>query len=196
MGLVALIFVVSSFWAAIHAINRYKTSPSLLPTFHVRNRRQRLWDLSSTNVTLHHAHLKVSTTAWNHRHDRLAGRLAGPLAGVKSCLSVFYDLGCIIGMIGMVIAIAILLWTTWSLGTNLFVASGQHKTEMRSRIKRDLHSETLAPYSDGLLKPIASAYFVLRSFRGANERLDSRCKCPLSTFTAYSVCRLHWPGRS
>jgi hypothetical protein len=161
MGLGALIFLVSSFWAAIHGINRYKSSHSLLPTtFHVRNRRQRLWALSSTNVTLHHVHLKISTTAWNHRHDRLAGRLAGPLSGVKSCLGGFYDLGCFVGMIGMVVAVAILLWTTWSLGTNLFVVSGQNKTEMRSRIKRDLYGETLAPYfanNNSILKPIASS---------------------------------------
>lgn len=118
MGLVTLAYAVSLFWLAIHAAHRFFThrssAASVLPTSssssHTRLRPP-TW-LHHLRISLHGVHLKLDTTFLNNTHDAWSSSLRKPRhATFRRVVARFYDVGSVLGVVGMCMAV-ILLWMT------------------------------------------------------------------------------------
>lgn len=167
MSLWTLGLSLTSIWLAIHTLNELllsrSRSLSLLPTpTSVASRA------SSTQVLVKKLHLRIQTTRWNILHDKLAARLASRRSlRLKTILAAFYDVGSVLGLLGMISAIGLLLWTTaqvaFSLQGNLaeYFGSQASSSEALWPIKRTLQmieplQKQLSSRPDSFLKPIVS----------------------------------------
>jgi len=116
MSLVSHVVALLLVWVAIHAIH-YARKPSkthsLLPsTSNSRLARHGFWKKSTTQVILKAFHLRLQTTAWNLHHDILATELKKERRlFLSQTLRVFYDLGSVFGIFGMLVGLGLLLWT-------------------------------------------------------------------------------------
>ena len=103
--------VLIAIWCTIHLLS-YLTShkSSILPNFQLRKFRRH------TRVSLHFLHLKISTTSWNTYHDALSSSLSrrGKYRIVNALLKLTYNLGTILGALGILVAVVVLLWTCTS----------------------------------------------------------------------------------
>lgn len=170
MSFWALSLCLTFIWLVIHVLNKFllirSRDLSLLPTASFGSR------IPTTRIFLKKLHLRVQTTAWNRHHEKLAARLAGKQSlKAKTLLAGFYDAGSALGLLGMIGAIGLLLWTTrdiaLSLHENLTHDSDRHdvfNAALRS-MKRALGTpQTSQPESmgrpDSLLKPIVSYHSV------------------------------------
>ncbi|KAF5381612.1 hypothetical protein D9615_005501 [Tricholomella constricta] len=113
MSLASPLLVLTLIWAAIYAIYHLlkpSKAQSLLPfTTNARHGRRNVWKESATQVTLKGLHLRIQTTIWNLRHDLLAMSLQSPSnAPLSQALKFFYDLGFVMGLIGMLCALGFL----------------------------------------------------------------------------------------
>lgn len=108
MSLGSGIFVLIAIWCTIHILSYTLThrSSSILPTnSQPRNYR------THTRVSLHSLHLKISTTAWNTYHDTLSSFLARRgKRRLNALFKLIYDLGTVVGAVGIVVAVATLVW--------------------------------------------------------------------------------------
>lgn len=162
MGLGTLLFLVSFIWATIYSLDRY-LSPhvhTLLPGSTGR-RRARFWGTSSSKYILKHFHLRVQTTAWNNQHDILTNRVTSRHPRIKLFLERFYDTGLVLGILGMLVAFGLLLWTAFSLMQSLLRGPGLVDAgTIPGHAKRELVQEgLLVPRNSGpLLKPIVSPF--------------------------------------
>ena len=127
MSLKALGLSIIFIWSAIYALYgcflRYGTS--LLPTTSSAGRCDSLVT-PPVQIGLKILHFRAQTTFWNRAHDRLASGLADKHSSKwRSILTRFYDVGCVLGLVGMLVALSLLLWTTGNLFVSLLVASRQ-----------------------------------------------------------------------
>ncbi|KAG6918082.1 hypothetical protein DXG01_016534 [Tephrocybe rancida] len=112
----AALLVLTFIWAAIHALNyllKPSSSHTLLPsTAFTRYSQRNAWSESTTTVVLKGLHLRISTTYWNLSHDLLSTSLKnGRIAGLNRVVKRLYDLGTVMGLIGMLAALGFLLTT-------------------------------------------------------------------------------------
>lgn len=103
-------------WVLIHGVDHFlkpSRSHSLLPSSSASSSRRtpRLWNTSSTQFVLKNVYLRVQTTKWNVRHDVLAGTLIRKRK-VGWALRWFYDIGCLLGLLGMLVGLGVLAWTS------------------------------------------------------------------------------------
>ncbi|KAG7448191.1 uncharacterized protein BT62DRAFT_890455 [Guyanagaster necrorhizus] len=136
--LVLPFILLSLFWTAIHAIVRLLNSKkgSLLPTEQRSVRPSRKLG-SSIHVSARYFHLKIESSTWNRYHDGLTGKLVSRrYRWTSKTLRHFYDAGVAFGVLGMLCAIGLLLWTCANLLTETF----RHNfvIEVQQVAKRDI----------------------------------------------------------
>ena len=162
MSLGSGILVLIAIWCTIHILSYISThkSSSILPTginYQHRNSRRH------TRVSLHSLHLKISTTAWNTYHDTLSSFLARRgKHRINTLFKLTYDLGTVFGAVGIVVAVAALLWictsSAWTLLQKMSLAKGSNGTSDISHLmKRETSQSSLhasSPYFE--ITPIVS----------------------------------------
>ncbi|KAF8154677.1 hypothetical protein B0H34DRAFT_783787 [Crassisporium funariophilum] len=127
MSLGSATVLLASIWCIIHLLNYAvnRKGLSVLPT-NQRNpgsipHRYSIRNSHTTQVSLKALHLRISTTAWNGYHDVLAAHLA---RRGKYKLNWFfrwgYNLGTVVGILGMLTGLAVLFWLSASSVWNLF----------------------------------------------------------------------------
>jgi hypothetical protein len=140
MSLLGFVASLSLFWLAAHALCHYLKGRSRsahdLPSSHVLGAgvggsllRWRLpgfllkalsplsigMNSLNTQISLHHIHLKLSTTAWNEPHDRLSTLFVRRRnARLKKVAQGFYDIGTVLGVLGMCGCVVGLCWMVFA----------------------------------------------------------------------------------
>ncbi|KAJ7489474.1 hypothetical protein FB451DRAFT_1225027 [Mycena latifolia] len=114
LGLVLLLVWTIIYGA--HYFLRLRKSESLLPTSRAMNsfgrRRAHFWDSRTTQVVLSKFHLRVQTSAWNNSHDLLAKAVSPrPRSRLRATLTLFYNAGYYMGLLGTLLSLGLLLWT-------------------------------------------------------------------------------------
>jgi S2P endopeptidase len=139
------ILVLIAIWCTIHILSYISThwhrSSSILPIginyYQHRNSRRH------ARVSLHSLHLKISTTAWNTYHDTLSSFLARRgKSRINTLFKLTYDLGAVFGAVGIVVAVAALLWictsSAWTLLQKMSLARGSDGiSDISHLMKRD-----------------------------------------------------------
>ena len=102
--------LLSGLWSLIHLIHRYyvpaNRSRNLLPTSLTTRKR------TATTVTVAGPYLRIESTAFNSGHDTLAQWFSrNRISRVTTALRVIFDLGTVVSLLGMVFALAVLVWT-------------------------------------------------------------------------------------
>ena len=155
------ILVLTAIWCTIHIISYISShrSSSILPigiNYQHRNSRRH------TRVSLQSLHLKISTTAWNTYHDTFSSFLARRGRNrINTLFKLTYDLGAVFGAVGIVVAIATLLWictsSAWMLLQKLSLGKGSNGTpDISHLMKREtsIPKHTSSPYLE--ITPIVS----------------------------------------
>ena len=98
------------FWSSIHLIHRFyvpsNKSRNLLPTSLTTRKR------TATTVAVTGPYLRIESTALNSGHDTLAQWFSrNRISRATTALRVIFDLGTVVSLLGMVFAMAVLLWT-------------------------------------------------------------------------------------
>jgi S2P endopeptidase len=176
MSLTSPILLLCLIWAAIHALH-YMLKPRaqyLLPSplNHGSNHGRSLWHTSTTRVIVKNLYLRVQTTAWNLHHDVLASKLSSSRRTyLRMSLQFFYNTGCVMGILGMIGAFGILLWTCGETGRSLVRRlmddSGRQQGSSSRLMPRDAMSlsqinEINRQSSGSFLKPIVSPNLIPR----------------------------------
>lgn len=161
MSLGSGILVLIAIWCAIHVLSYISThrSSSILPTGNNQHRNSR----RHTRVSLHFLHLKISTTAWNTYHDTLSSFLARRgKHRINTLFKLTYDLGAVFGAVGIVVAVATLLWictsSAWTLFQKMSLAKGSNGASDISHLMRRETSQSSLQASSPYLEitPIVS----------------------------------------
>jgi hypothetical protein len=102
--------LLSGLWSSIHLIHRFyvpaNKSRNLLPTSLTARKR------TTTTVTVAGPYLRIESTALNSGHDILAQWFSrNRISRVCTALRVVFDLGTVVSLLGMVFALAVLVWT-------------------------------------------------------------------------------------
>jgi hypothetical protein len=97
-------------WSSIHLVHRFyvpaSKSRGILPTSLTPRRR------TTTTVAIAGPYLRIESTAFNSGHDILAQWFSrNRISRVHTTLRVVFDSGIVISLLGMVFALAVLLWT-------------------------------------------------------------------------------------
>jgi S2P endopeptidase len=103
-------FLLFGLWSSIHLIHRFyvpsNKSRNLLPTSLTTRRRK------ATTVALTGPYLRIESTAFNSGHDILAQWFSqNRISRATTTLRVIFDSGIVVALLGMVCALAVLLWT-------------------------------------------------------------------------------------
>ncbi|KAI0946861.1 hypothetical protein AcW1_010198 [Taiwanofungus camphoratus] len=139
------LLAVSLFWAFVHLahclalalVPARRSSSSLLPS-HARAhspRPPRLFAHAHTQVTLRVCTLRVHTTALNAPHDALAAALH--TVPRRGALVRLYDAGSVLGVLGMLGALALLSYTALRLWADV---PGGSSMDARGVVKRGLNA--------------------------------------------------------
>lgn len=118
----SLLYYVTLFWAFVYALFyaalRYRrhTIASDLPaplSLGSRGITRNFFKSSSTQVTLHKLSLRVHSTAFSSTHDHLTEVLWNPARSrARNALTRFYDMGSLLGVVGMLSSLFLLIWTS------------------------------------------------------------------------------------
>ncbi|KAG6873700.1 hypothetical protein C0995_012162 [Termitomyces sp. Mi166 len=169
MSLASAFLVLTLVWVAIYALNyllrSFKTRSLLPSTTSTRHAQRNNWTESTTTVVLKGLHLRVQTTAWNLSHDILSTSLGSrQKACLRRVLMQFYDLGSVVGLMGMVITLGFLLTTgstsAVSLARKVWMSASDPSIEPSEALnilaKRSMDPlrDIKAHRSDSFIKPI------------------------------------------
>ena len=127
MDLKALVITLTLVWIAIHGLshllNLLRSRPSLLPAPFLRSRRpSAVWHSPSFKVVLQKLHIRVETTALNSKHSAFVDLLARNQSWARR-LMLFYDLGAVFGVLGMIGSLGLLMWSYREMGVPLLNAA-------------------------------------------------------------------------
>ncbi|KAI9464789.1 hypothetical protein F5148DRAFT_1209699, partial [Russula earlei] len=134
--LVTFSLLLSALWSSIHIIHRLYPPANrprdLLPTSLITRKRK------STTVTLAGPYLRLESTAFNARHDMLAQWLFRSRAArrVRTTLLAVFDVGVVIALLGMLVALAVLAWTFVQLARKSMTDLIPHSEDTHARAKR------------------------------------------------------------
>ncbi|KAJ7572653.1 hypothetical protein C8J56DRAFT_584108 [Mycena floridula] len=147
MTLFTTVIFLVLIWASIHGLHHLskRSSSPLLPV----DRQRR----TVTHLTVQALHCRVQTTAWNTRHDILKDRLQR-YSRLRNAFILFYDAGNVLGLLGMIVAVSLLLWTFFALVGDLIATEPRHH-------KRDLDSDFVKPIIPGVTVPLSDAPVIL-----------------------------------
>jgi len=161
MSLGSGILVLIAIWCLIHLLHYFTSHKpsSIFPTNSQLRRSSR-----HARVSLHFLHLKITTTSWNTYHDKLSTFLARKEKyRINALFKLTYDIGTIFCSVGIVIAVAALLWictsSVWMLFQKMSLSRRSTGTsDIMKRAISDLEtSKTLqvsSPYLE--ITPIVS----------------------------------------
>lgn len=156
MSLAAAGLWIASLWLVIYALKySCRRSKALLPLSHIRR--------PATEVTVKHLNIRLKTDAFNAFHDELSTWLSSDKSQIlRQLLLRLYDLGSIVGVIGMVLGFYLLFLTVTSLSSELLhtrqdVLHGTSPLTKRGLDHIDDPTSPVAPASDALrINPIVS----------------------------------------
>ena len=122
-------------WLFIHIIHRFYTPAdkyrSILPTSLTSRKR------FSTTITLRTLYLRIESTAFNFHHDALSHWLTrNSTARLPTVLRAAFDLGIVISLLGMLVALAMLSWTFILLARRLMADSVPPSQDIHTHVKR------------------------------------------------------------
>lgn len=186
MSLASFAYSLSLFWLIVHGLQRIfhhkrdKSHGSILPSnnrsgFWRESRLRRTRDDWNCSVTIGFLRARIETTSWNEVHDKFLTRLKRkryPGEGRERVwLERVYSIGFGIGVIGMVVALGILVWTSWSLSRPLFLYNVKDGGGGRL-MKRD-GVANMAYGADSPITPIVSSDLVVVFL--LMKAIDTRC---------------------
>ena len=113
------IILILGSWSSIHLIHRFYAPANpprgVLPTYLTSNSSgatSRRRKTTPTTVTLNGPYLRVESTAFNSTHDALALWFSQQKSRtVRATLRATFDLGVVVSLLGMALALAMLAWT-------------------------------------------------------------------------------------
>lgn len=193
MSLARSAFALIVPWALIHGFYYFIKSPrsqSLLPTVSgiSTRRRQGLWNASSTQVVLKNVHLRVQTTVWNAKHDVLTGMLRRRRR-IGWFLKLFYDVGCLLGVLGMLVGLGVLVWTSgqaaYVLAHKVLDGPDQPPSIVKRAIVSNVREPILRQEYQSFIKPLVSCHASPRSRQCVTRCSDTRRDCSSYASTAY-----------
>lgn len=162
MSLGSGILILIAIWCTIHILYYISTHRSSILPMGINYQHRR-----HTRVSLHSLHLKISTTAWNTYHDTLSSLLARRGRNrINTLFKLTYDLGAVFGAVGIVVAVATLLWictsSAWMLLQKMSFARGSTvASDISHLMKREASTSTSkyapSPYLE--ITPIVSLHF-------------------------------------
>ena len=131
-------------WLFIHIIHRFYTPPDkyrgILPTS-LTNRKR-----FSTTITLRTLYLRVESTALNFHHDALSHWLTrNSTARFPTVLRTTFDLGIVISLLGMLVALALLSWTFMLLARRLMAGLVPPSPDIHTHVKRAYQTDYTPP---------------------------------------------------
>jgi S2P endopeptidase len=137
-------FLLFGLWSSIHLIHRFyvpsNKSRNLLPTSLTTRRRK------ATTVTLAGPYLRIESTAFNSGHDILAQWFSrNRISRATTTLRVIFDSGIVVAMLGMVLALAVLLWTFMQLARRSVADLVPVSAGVPPRVKRAYDSSYAPP---------------------------------------------------
>ncbi|KAG9311346.1 hypothetical protein JVU11DRAFT_8448 [Chiua virens] len=108
---------------------------------------------NTTELVVRHLHARLKTDAFNGFHDKLSVSLSANNARTaRQILLRLYDLGSLIGLVGMLLGFALLFFTVASLSSDILHAGRIHSITKRAT---DYTEDSIRPASDGLrINPI------------------------------------------
>jgi S2P endopeptidase len=122
MSLASFASALSIFWLILYCIHwisqQNNTTPETILPSHQQNLRNNGSILGHYNlrITIRFLQARIETTSLNKFHDKLLNRLKRKShSGLRAWLERFYTLGYVSGIFGMVVALGLLMWTTWTL---------------------------------------------------------------------------------
>ena len=145
MAFVSLAYSVLLFWLLVHALHRFwltrrlRTTPGILPSHGATRRR----GFTNLQITLKHVYLKLDTTGYNDAHDWLAMSFTKTRHSLwKRTILMFYDVGSVCGVLGMLAAVYMTASTmVWSISILAYTPSRAGSVATLS--KRELVEEDL-----------------------------------------------------
>lgn len=133
------------FWAALYALRarrRRRAPASFLPapSASAPSVSPVLFSSRGTRITLHNFHLSAQLFSFNDIHLSASARLRK--SRWKSLLTLVYDAGCLLGVLGMVGSLLLLVWASFQLALSLYDQSHPIPPPHSSALhKRDTLSE-------------------------------------------------------
>jgi hypothetical protein len=170
-------------WLSIHVIYHFLApakSRGVLPTI-LPNRRR-----ISTTITLRTLYLRIESTAFNFHHDALSHWLTrDPTGRLPTALRAAFDVGIVICLLGMVVALALLSWTFMLLARRLVAGLAPPFPDIHTHVKRALQSDYIPP----TLSAGAPADIPVQLLVRVNHMCDSmpsyHCRSPESLFRSH-----------
>lgn len=136
------------FWGIVYCAHRlrlYKASTETALPLHQRRRT------SEWHITIRFLRVRVETSRWNTAHDKLLTRFKrGSASWTRTWLERFYTLGFVSGVVGMIVVLGFLLWTTWTLVRPFSILKIGTPKVAGKLMKRD----PLEPAPESLITPI------------------------------------------
>lgn len=159
MSLVRPILVFAGIWTTVHVVhyclNSSRDQP-LLPSSRPSRRR----NSSGTSVILNKFHLRIQTSSWNSLHDVLTNRFARRRT-LRKIIINFYNVGSIMGVLGMLGATVLMIWTCYQTAMLLLKSSAPPAPiEAPLLVKRGLDT-TSSLSSETFVRPIVSPLHLL-----------------------------------
>ena len=197
MSLSSAILVLTIIWCTIHILSYISTrrsSPILPTSSQPRNSHRR------TRIALHSLHLKISTTAWNAYHDTLSSFLARRENNrLNTLFKLIYNLGTIFGAIGIVVAVATLLWictsSAWSLLQKTRATNSLDIPHLMKRAVSDLETSPVSSPNLEIIPIVSLASPFSLSYK-SNYPPDTRDNSPTGTSPHNYPCSFLVPDLS
>lgn len=144
---------LSFFWAALYALRQYQRRThqgSFLPAprSSAPSTSPDLYRSRQTRVTLRNFHLNVQSTTLNGFHQNATARLKRRDRW-RALLTFAYDIGSVLGLLGMIGSVLLLGWTTVQLGLSWCSHPTQSNIspEYKSLHKRDAFTDDVPTMS-------------------------------------------------
>ena len=181
-------------WLFIHFIYRFYTPADkyrgILPTSLTNTKR------FSTTITLRTFYLRVESTAFNLHHDALSRWLTrNSTARFPTALRAALDLGIVISLLGMFVALAMLSWTFILLARRLMAGLVPPSPDIHTHVKRAYQNDYIpsalpdrAPVDIPIQLLVRVDYMRFRAYRSlVNTYPDPRSHSP-----ALASSHAHW----
>lgn len=156
MSLAAASLWITSLWLVVYAVKYSSRRPKVLLPFSQSRR-------PTTEVTVKHLNIRLKTEAFNLLHDELSTRLSPNKSRIlRQILLRLYDLGSLVGVIGMLLGFCLLFLTATSLSSEILRTGRDGHHGASTVTKRGLGhagdaTPSITPVSDALrIQPIVS----------------------------------------
>ncbi|KAI0666366.1 hypothetical protein C8Q78DRAFT_984221 [Trametes maxima] len=153
-----LAFWLSVFWSSLYAWRHYRnrsrrtsTLPTLAPATWPSSTE--LFRSPATRITLSKCHLRYQSTAWNALHQSSSARLV-KRDNWRRALRFAYDVGSVLGVMGMAGSVLLLAWTTVQLASSLYSRPGLSDSLPQSGV---LHKRDILDDEDSVVHPAQAA---------------------------------------